>query len=304
MEELLKRLLERANKRIAYSSNSGGWLARAIRRIQAAVFAYFVAEYLDSFFQDSAKMKLTVQSAYSVNRVAAMVEAEYKNQAAGLLQRIAGRLLRLFDYSKDYFGLLGLPETEAQTALRVVMASYGFDTRTGIVIPGGYLDSVINSPAVAQLVGQQIREGMAAGMSKREFMKKFRGAFVNPGGTGYLDRHFNRFSQDLFQQFDRVSNITLANAAGLTHFMYAGTAVDDSRLFCLERLNRVYTEAEGRKWDGQEWRGKIPNVPALQQLGGYNCRHTLMYLSEELAKTMEAEYGPINEYNEIKETVK
>lgn len=299
MEELLKQLLARTERRIAFSVRASEWLARAFRALQARLFSIFLERYIDDIFADGRKMSFTARSVTNANRAAVRFQFEYSRAATSLLRGIAERIIRQQDYSREYFSLLGLPEPEAKSALAIVMRSYGFDVATMTAIPGGYLEGVLNSPALAQFVGQQIREGMAAGMGKKEFIAKFRGAFVNPGGTGMLERHFNRFSHDFFQQFGRVNNIILAEASGLDHFVYAGTAIEDSRPFCLRRLNRIYTVKEAGKWNAQEWAGKIPDVPVLQQLGGYNCRHTQMFITEEMAKMLEQQYGEVDGYNAL-----
>jgi hypothetical protein len=299
MEELLKRLQERATRRIGYAEASSVWLLRQFRQLQSLLFSFFISRYIDDIFPDSGPARLTVSSAVNAPRVAALIQAEYDAQAQGLLQRIALRMARLMSHNTSYFELLGLPESEGLTATRLVMLSYGYDPATGQPIPGGWLQGVLGSPQLAQAVGQQLREALAAGLTKREFLAKFRQVFVNPGGQGILERHFNRFAQDLFMQQDRLANITLAEAAELRHFIYAGTEVRDSRHFCLQRLNRVYDTDFAEGWDSLDWQGKIPNVPAMQQLGGYNCRHSLMFISAELVPVIEAQQGKVNEYNKV-----
>jgi hypothetical protein len=109
--------------------------------------------------------------------------------------------------------------------------------------------------------------------------------------------HFQRFSNDRFMQIDRQTQLEAATALGLTHFVYAGTAVKDSRDHCLERLNLVYTLKEERKWESQTWKGKIPGVPVALQMGGYNCRHSRMFVTPEIAAAIAAQAGfPIDSY--------
>ena len=299
MEELLRRLQGRATRRIGYAETSSVWLLRQFRQLQSLLFSFFISRYIDDIFPDNGPARLTVSSAVNAPRVAALIQAEYDQQAQSLLQRIALRMIRLMGHNTSYFELLGLPEAEGLTATRLVMLSYGYDPATGQPIPGGWLQGVLGSPQIAQAVGQQLREALAAGLTKREFLAKFRQVFVNPGGQGLLERHFNRFAQDLFMQQDRLANITLAQAAALRFFIYAGTEVEDSRHFCLQRLNRVYDNDFSETWDGLEWAGKIPNVPTAIQQGGYYCRHSRMYISDELVPTIEAQQGKANEYNKV-----
>jgi hypothetical protein len=63
-----------------------------------------------------------------------------------------------------------------------------------------------------------------------------------------------------------------ADELGLTHYIYYGTIIRDSRDFCVEHVNKVFTEEEARELWQKEWEGKSGNDPFLDR-GGYNCRH-------------------------------
>ena len=78
--------------------------------------------------------------------------------------------------------------------------------------------------------------------------------------------------QDALMGFDGQFAKFRADELGLTHYVYYGTIIRDSRDFCVEHVNKVFTEEEARQLWQQEWQGKSGSDPFLDR-GGYNCRH-------------------------------
>jgi len=78
--------------------------------------------------------------------------------------------------------------------------------------------------------------------------------------------------QDALMGFDGQFAKFRADEIGLTSYIYYGTIIRDSRDFCVEHVNKVFTEDEARELWQQEWQGKSGSDPFLDR-GGYNCRH-------------------------------
>jgi len=78
--------------------------------------------------------------------------------------------------------------------------------------------------------------------------------------------------QDALMGFDGQFAKYRADELGLTSYVYYGTVIRDSRDFCVEHVNQVFTEEEARALWQQDWQGKSGSDPFLDR-GGYNCRH-------------------------------
>lgn len=78
--------------------------------------------------------------------------------------------------------------------------------------------------------------------------------------------------QDALMGFDGQFAKFRADQLGLTSYIYYGSIIRDSRDFCVEHVNKVFTEEEARQTWQQEWQGKSGSDPFLDR-GGYNCRH-------------------------------
>ena len=95
-----------------------------------------------------------------------------------------------------------------------------------------------------------------------------------------LRRYASLYAVDSLNQFSSTLTITTANEQGIDRFEYYGDLILDSRDFCREHIDKIYTRAESEKiWKG-EWAGKAPGDPFIVR-GGYNCRHQWLPKVEE-----------------------
>jgi hypothetical protein len=80
--------------------------------------------------------------------------------------------------------------------------------------------------------------------------------------------------QDSIMGFDGQFAKYRADEAGLTSFLYYGSLMKDSRDFCIQHANKVYTEEEITQiWANDPAQGRDQGSPFVVR-GGYNCRHS------------------------------
>lgn len=295
---LIDRLFRNTKRREEYADNSSGLLMSWLRNTQDKVYRLFL-ENLPGYNLGSGNTNLTTGNITRTNLIASQAEVIFQQERPTFTERLFRRINGLFRLNRDYFNVLEPSDTpRTLSAEQAVLATYGLNPDNGQILPGSYLDAQLGSNPLSNEIGRLLRSALAdPNASLEDVRKRFYAAFVNPAGLGTLERHYNRFVNDLFMQVDRQVQVTTANELGYRHFVYAGTAIRDSRRFCLRRLNGVYTLDFAQAWDNQQWAGKIPNVPFLQQQGGYNCRHSLMFVSEQIAIEIAQQQGvEINEY--------
>lgn len=87
-----------------------------------------------------------------------------------------------------------------------------------------------------------------------------------------LSAYSGQIVQDALMGFDGQFAKFRADELGLTHYIYYGSIIRDSRDFCVEHANKVFTEDEARALWQEEWQGKSGSDPFLDR-GGFNCRH-------------------------------
>ncbi len=103
--------------------------------------------------------------------------------------------------------------------------------------------------------------------------QRLRKRFQNVSVGGSLGQSVKSEMHDLVMDFDGVFIRHRARQAGLKRYRYTGTLVSESRDFCIQNLDRVFTEEEAKQvWASQSWSGKRTGDPFVVR-GGHNCRH-------------------------------
>ena len=220
-----------------------------------------------------------------------------------LLEWVFSKLGSLFNLNTRYFkadpNLKGKTESIEERTKRLLLASYGFDTRKNTLIPGGYLTGITSSEVVANQLGRLINSSLGV-TSLPDFRRALRQQFLNPGGLGMVEAQFRRFSGDLFAQFDRQTGEEYATSLKLNHATYAGTEKNNSRCFCRQRIGGVFTREVINGWNDLQWRGKNTHADVKVALGGIFCRHRLNWISDEAApKIAKRRSREINELNSV-----
>jgi hypothetical protein len=182
----------------------------------------------------------------------------------------------MFDLTKKRFGTISGRATE-KAGLR-----WGFDGKK--LIKGGYLDDLVKDNNVARLLKGEANKAIASGMNLRDFQKNYRA--IVKGTTkklGIVERYFFTNSYDAFQEYDRTIGLLYADELGMRAAIYNGGTIKTTRDFCRARDGKIFTRKQIASWENLEFSGKPPNYDPFTDVGGYNCRHSLDWISDELA---------------------
>ncbi len=99
-----------------------------------------------------------------------------------------------------------------------------------------------------------------------------------------IDRYFNRWTNDIYSQYQRAAANEVRKKLGFKYAIYQGGLIETSRRFCIERNNKIFSEAEVNSWASLEFKGKPMAYNPIIDCGGYNCRHRLDWVSDEFAE--------------------
>lgn len=103
-----------------------------------------------------------------------------------------------------------------------------------------------------------------------------------------IKRYISQVSSDAIRQYSRQYMNTVSDDLGLKHYLYRGTAISDTRSFCQAKHGKYFTKEQVQKWGTQgDWSGKIAGTNEISifvNLGGWNCRHSLIPVSESIYK--------------------
>jgi hypothetical protein len=96
------------------------------------------------------------------------------------------------------------------------------------------------------------------------------GGITGTGAGRSLLSYSTTYANDAVMNFHNQVNLTKAEDAGFTDFLYVGDIIETTRDFCAARAGKVYSKKEIDSWTFS-WKGK--SGPAFTHRGGYNCRH-------------------------------
>jgi hypothetical protein len=105
---------------------------------------------------------------------------------------------------------------------------------------------------------------------------------------GTLERYIHQVATDSMNQFSSNYMQMVAADLDMDNYLYAGTVISDSRPFCASRAGKYFTRKEVESWGNlSTWDGKVPGTNSsniFTYRGGYNCRHYLIPVPEEVTK--------------------
>jgi hypothetical protein len=103
------------------------------------------------------------------------------------------------------------------------------------------------------------------------------------------EKYFARWTFDIYNQYQRAGADQVRKKLDLKHALYAGGLIESSRPFCIERNGQVFSEDEIMDWDNEDFEGKPEGYDPIIDCGGYNCRHRLEWISEDMFDELKTE---------------
>lgn len=210
-----------------------------------------------------------------------------KTDLVNTVSQWAGDILAVGASNGDYFRQLATSTkdylaVQAQ-AVPLLLNRFGLGA-AGELQPGGFFAGFMGDTNLASQVKQLAWKSKAAGVGLQQFKADIN-ALVDgtPDRAGLVQRHFNTFAYDTYQQADAQTQDFYAVKLGLPAALYLGGEIAGTREFCHERQGNVYTREEIAGWAKLEFNGKTPDYNPFTDRGGYNCRHHLHYITARMA---------------------
>lgn len=278
-------------KRIAQAEAAQAETSAVVRILQQAAYGLFVDWLTGKIETDGGRIKYTARNFGAVQGIYRIFDrffVDFQKTMLGQVLDWAGKIAGLND---AYFGTFEEPAQNVEdAALNYAMRRWGYNPATKELIAGGYFEALFSNRDIARRVAALTNRAIASKMSLAEFQRTFKSVFVGKPGQGMLERHWKTNSFDLFQRIDRAANLYYADRLGLEYAIYSGTLEDDSRPFCIERVNQVFSREEIAGWSALQFQGK-PKIgyDPFTDCGGFNCRHHLSFISNEIAAHLRPE---------------
>jgi hypothetical protein len=314
---LPRRIAEVLNRKEAFLDELRLQMENSVIKLQSSLFNVAISEVIslldvkDGVIQDTANNY----------RLISEVEKLYSNFNVKIIEKLLPQISKgitsITDLNKSFF-LLSLSKNLPERFEKVIEATrvitdLKIGLRAGKMIRGGYLMSMLRTDPTE--FKQFMSKAVTAQIPMKEFIAGIKERITGTEAKkGILDRQFQQFAYDTYQQYDRAYNRKMADEFGMQYFFYQGRLIKDSRDFCAAHYNKVWSIEETETWatwtpaegqqnreypEGYEIKAKdiykmpsylgYPGYEPTIDLGGYRCNHIYAPISDELAYKLRPE---------------
>lgn len=228
----------------------------------------------------------------------------YAGLQAGQMSKITDRMQK--DFSKmnslddQYFETFGGRKTKGfkegkKTSESLRRQSLGITDEKKLK-PDGFLASLLKDTSPVRDLRSILTRGIIAGVTAKALVKEMNVAVVGTDTlSGITDKQLNNLVFDAYHRFDRATSQVRADRIGLFAAVYENNLVEDSRCFCRNRFNRVFTDKEISSWKAstnpkktKEGRNCLAIFESAEydpfvDQGGFNCRHYYRWITSAQA---------------------
>jgi hypothetical protein len=288
-----RKLIEKeAAKEIAAIEAMEAKLGKEAVKLQTELYRLLVDKYIDALTTDNNGNILfnskNISRVNDLNKTWAVFQEQYYQP---VLIEFAKDLVSIVDVEAGYFLALGKEFDIAFEFAKItdlISKQIGIDLATETITEGSYLYRLLEGSQVKDQVANYVLQNVSAKASFKE-MRKGLETMIKGDETvnGEMVRYLRTYAYDSFSNVQRSIDLNIADTYGLNSFVYSGDIIKDTRAFCgggdgfENKVGQVFTRDDLAEWESQDWAGKNPDVPVEISLGGYNCRHTLMWIPDE-----------------------
>ena len=250
---------------------------------------------MGEFSTDGGKLKLTAQNISKARKLDQFFNTLDEKILRSINTQYGRDMLKLSSMSAKYYSALGTPQNITESILeKSGWIEQAIGLKDGEIIKGGYLDTITRMPEVRQELKEYVTKSVA---NKKGYSEYLRGMKEIVTGTakrdGALEKYYKQFAYDTFNETDAAINKHYADSLDLTWFIYQGGIIDTSRAFCRKRSGKVYNTEETEKWKCDpdligkpKGRRCDDSYNPLIERGKFNCRHSIRYITADLACNM------------------
>ena len=278
-------------EKIAFLLSSERDTEKAVIAHQKKLFEILVSEYLPLFELEDGIIANTKANDLLISQIDKYFDRLEKALHRDVLGPFAKSLLESASISKEYYVALGFKKKIVNGLLRDkvrVESTLGI-TSSGKLRKNGYLFRLGKTEQVRQQLRDFVLNSITGDVSFLDFQLGFRNLVLGNkrvkglNTDGSLQRYFDQFAYDSFNNVDALVNKQLATNLNLKHFIYEGSTIKTSRKFCIKRAGKAFRVSDTKKWKNDpdliEKRTKESYKPLIER-GRYRCRHFIKYITE------------------------
>jgi hypothetical protein len=268
-------------------------LERKLRLAEASLLRRIIADVLPKLGQVNGKLQSGARNLAKANLIERVFDELGRDETNVVLREFADALLGIAGKDAAYYLATGndaAKVTAIAKDLSIIRSVIGIDEK-GVLATDGFLYRLGRTDLVREQLKQYVLTAIGTRQSLNTFTKGVKELIRGNAETnGALVGYWQSYAYDTFSRVREVSNQHFKQELGLRQFVYTGGVILSSRVFCRKKNGKVFSDEEAENnWphdpDLIDKKHVLSYHPLIDR-GRYNCRHFLMYISDERAAEM------------------
>ena len=270
-------------------------LSISLRAAQAGILRAILADILPALKVKDGYLVGSIGSIAKANLIERVFDEFGRSDIDKILGMYANELLAISGKNAAYYNAIGFDREKVAAIaadLTMIRQIIGVNEE-GKLLNDGFLYRLGRSDAVRDSLKQYVLTSIASRQSLKTFQDGIKAMVKGGKGVdGALVGYWNSYAYDAFSKVREIDNLHFKDEVGLKHFVYQGGIIKTSRAFCIKKNGKAFSEEEAKK----NW-PKDPDLIDKKHLstynplidrGRHNCRHFLMWISEDRYNELKA----------------
>lgn len=266
-------------------------IEKQLRGVEASLYRRILADVLPALGQENGALKAGVSNLAKANIIERVFNELEAEEMRPVLKVFAEKLLSISGSNAEFYLLTGQDADKVERIAKDVShirAIIGID-KEGNLLNGGYLSRLGRNDFARERIKTYLLTSIATKQNVISFERGLRSLIATTKDIdGAITGYWRQYAFDTYAKIREVDNLHFADEIGLNHFIYQGGIIKTSRAFCVRKNGKVFTREEAlRDWPKDptliDQKHRASYKPLIDR-GRNNCRHFLMWITEERAK--------------------
>lgn len=268
-------------------------LEKELRGVEASLYRRILADIMPLLGQEDGKLKAGISNLAKANLIERVFDELGDNDMKPVLKQFAEKLLEISGRNADYYLLTGQDAAKVERIAKDVShirAIIGID-KNGELLNNGYLSRLGRNDLARERLKTYLLTSIATKQNVTQFERGLRSLITTTKDVdGAIIGYWRQYTYDTYAKVREVDNLHFADELKLNYFIYQGGLIKTSRAFCIKKNGKVFSRDEALT----DW-PKDPTLIDQKHLASYkplidrgrnNCRHFLMWITEERANEL------------------
>lgn len=266
-------------------------LEKSLRAAEASLYRRILSDVLPKLKQEDGFLKSGVSNLAKANLIERVFDEMGADEMRPIMRDFAEKLLGIAGWNAEYYLTIGSDAAKVERIakdldrIRVII---GID-KEGNLLSNGYLSRLAKSEIARERVKSFVLTSIASKQGVAQFERGLKNLIVTTKDVeGAIVGYWRQYAYDTYAKVREVDNLHFSDELGMDWFVYQGGLIKTSRAFCIKKNGKVFNKKQALA----EW-PKDPTLIDQKHLASYrplidrgrnNCRHFLMYITEEMEK--------------------